>query len=150
MIPLHDEEAVYASETEALLRVGGARAGWDAVAVATAFKITMLEGLEVVVIVIAAGAGGTGLLVPASAGALAALVLVVLLGIIVHRPLAMIPENALKFVVGLLMTAFGTFWVGEGIGIDWPGQDRSIVGLVVGFLMVALLATALCRPRRRR
>ena len=150
VIPLHDEDAVYAREAESLRRIGGGRMGlmgWDVPAVATAFKITMLEGLEVVFIVVAVGAGGVGLLIPASAGALAALVVVVLLGVIVHRPLAAIPENTLKFVVGVLLTAFGTFWVGEGIGLDWPGQDWSILGLVAGFLLVAVLAVPWCRTR---
>ena len=145
VIPLHDEEAAYAKETELLRRIGGGRTGWDTVAIATAFKITMLEGLEVVFIVIAVGAGGVGLLIPASAGALAALILVVILGIIVHRPLASIPENTLQFVVGVLLTAFGAFWVGEGSGLGWPGQDWSILGLVVGFLVVALLTASWCR-----
>lgn len=145
VIPLHDEEAAYAKETESLRRIGGARAGWDTVAIATAFKITMLEGLEVVFIVVAVGAGGVGLLIPASAGALAALILVVLAGLVVHRPLASIPENALKFVVGVLLTAFGTFWVGEGMGFGWPGEDWSILGLVVAFLVVALLTVLWCR-----
>ncbi len=147
VIPLHDEEAAYEKETETLRQIGGGRTGWDTVAIATAFKITMLEGLEVVFIVIAVGAGGVGLLIPASVGALAALVLVVLLGIIVHRPLASIPENTLKFVVGVLLTAFGAFWVGEGIGLGWPGQDWSILGLVAGFFVVALFTVPWCRTR---
>lgn len=149
VIPLHDEDAAYAKETETLRRNGGAGAAWDTVAIATAFKITMLEGLEVVFIVIAVGAGGAGLLIPASAGALAALVLVVLLGIVIHRPLASIPENMLKFIVGVLLTAFGTFWVGEGAGFTWPGQDWSILGLVAGFLIVALLTVPWCRASAR-
>lgn len=149
IIPLHDEEATYAKETESLRRIGEGAKAWDPVAIATAFKITMLEGLEVVFIVIAVGAGGVGLLIPASAGALGALVLVVLLGVIIHRPLASIPENTLKFVVGVLLTAFGTFWVGEGIGLGWPGRDWSILGLVVGFLLVALATVPWCRTSAR-
>jgi Ca2+/H+ antiporter, TMEM165/GDT1 family len=145
VIPLHDEDAAYAEQMELLRRAGGGSPAWDAVAIATAFKITMLEGIEVVFIVVAVGAGGVGLLVPASAGALAALILVVLLGMIVHRPLASIPENSLKFIVGILLTAFGTFWIGEGIGLKWPGQDWSIVGLIAGFLIVALLTVRWCR-----
>src|SRR5665213_968799 len=145
VLPLHDEKAAYARETASLRRIGGGREGWDIVAIATAFKITMLEGLEVSFIVIAVGAGGVGLLIPASVGALAALVLVMLLGLIVHRPLASIPENALKFVVGVLLTAFGTFWLGEGIGLEWPGQDWSILGLVAGFLITALMTVSWCR-----
>src|ERR1700736_3036937 len=147
VIPRHDEEAAYAKEAESLRRIGGGGRAWDTLAIATAFKITMLEGLEVVFIVIAVGAGGIGLLIPASAGALGALVLVVFLGLIVHRPLASIPENTLKFVVGVLLTAFGTFWVGEGIGLGWPGLAWSILGLVAGFLLVALATVPLCRIR---
>ena len=149
IIPLHDEEVAYAKETESLRRIEEGGKAWDPVAIATAFKITMLEGLEVVFIVIAVGAGGVGLLIPASAGALGALVLVVLLGVILHRPLASIPENTLKFVVGVLLTAFGTFWVGEGIGLGWPGRDWSILGLVVGFLLVALATVPWCRTSAR-
>lgn len=146
IIPLHDEAAAFAKETEAMQRLGGG-GGWDRVAFAAAFQITMLEGTEVVFIVIAIGAGGVGLLVPASLGALAALLLVIVLGVVVHRPLANVPENALKFVVGVLLSAFGTFWVGEGIGLDWPGADWSILGLIAGFLIVAAVAVPLCRAR---
>ncbi|MBS0231858.1 MAG: TMEM165/GDT1 family protein [Proteobacteria bacterium] len=146
-IPMHDEAAAYADQAEALSRTGKNGASWDTVAIATAFKITMLEGLEVVFIVIAVGAGGVGLLVPASLGASFALVLVVLLGIIVHRPLASIPENTLKFVVGILLTAFGTFWVGEGMGVSWSSGDWSIFALTLGFLACSLFAIALCRGR---
>lgn len=147
MLPLHDEEAAYAKEAESLRQLGSPASGWDKIAVATAFKITMLEGLEVVFIVIAVGAGGMGLLVPAGVGALAALLLVVFLGLVVHRPLAAVPENTLKFAVGVLLSAFGTFWFGEGIGLQWPGRDWSIVGLVAGFLLVALLIVPLCRGK---
>lgn len=147
IIALHDEGATFVKETEALRRLGGDRRHWDAVAIATAFKITMLEGLEVIFIVIAVGAGGAGLLIPASAGAVAALFLVVVLGVVIHKPLSAIPENTLKFAVGILLSAFGTFWVGEGLGVAWPAEDWSLVGLTVGFLLVALLAVPLCRNR---
>jgi uncharacterized membrane protein len=147
LIPLHDEEAAYAKESAALRQALRADRGWDAVAIATAFKITMLEGVEVVFIVIAVGAGGIGLLIPASIGAVAALIVVVVLGVLVHKPLSMIPENTLKFAVGVLLTAFGTFWVGEGIGLAWPGQDWSILALVTGFLTVAHLSVLGCRAR---
>ena len=147
VIPLHDEDAIYSRQTESLRKFGKRGRGWDKVAIATAFKITMLEGIEVVFIVIAVGSGGVGLLVPASMGALAALLVVVLLGFVVHKPLASIPENTLKFMVGVLLSAFGTFWVGEGMGLRWPGQDWSILGLVAGFLIVASIATPLCRMR---
>jgi uncharacterized membrane protein len=143
-IPLHNEAAIFAAESESLrgLRVGGR---WDTVAISTAFKITMLEGIEVVFIVIAVGAGGTDLLVPASLGALAALFIVILLGLIVHRPLSAVPENTLKFAVGVLLSAFGTFWFGEGIKVRWPGADWSIVWLTAAFLGGALLAVGMRR-----
>jgi Ca2+/H+ antiporter, TMEM165/GDT1 family len=147
IIPLHDEGAAYEEETRLLRQFGTGGSGWDQVAVATSFKITMLEGLEVVFIVIAVGAGGVGLLVPASIGALAALLCVVLLGIVVHKPLTAIPENTLKFCVGVLLSAFGAFWVGEGVGLSWPGEDWSLLILTAGFLMVALLSVRICRNR---
>ncbi|MCB8881658.1 TMEM165/GDT1 family protein [Acidisoma cellulosilytica] len=146
VIPLHDETAAFERQTKAMGHHGAA-SGWDKVAFGAAFQITMLEGVEVVFIVIAVGAGGRGLLLSASIGAFAALVLVGMLGVILHRPLSRVPENALKFMVGVLLSAFGTFWVGEGIGAPWPGQDRSILFLVAGFLAIALLAVPLCRSR---
>ncbi|MBE7218615.1 MAG: hypothetical protein INR64_09110 [Caulobacteraceae bacterium] len=147
VIPLHDEAAAYAKTSAALRGTAPGGAAW--VAVGTAFEITMLEGLEVVFIVVAMGAGGPQLLLPAAAGALAALVLVVAVGIAVHGPLSTVPENALKFGVGVLLSGFGTFWIGEGIGLDWPGADLSIVWLCLGFLAVALALVPLCRPAAR-
>ena len=145
VIALHDEDAAYATQSAALRGAGGVGRGWDRIGVAAAFKITMLEGIEVVFIVIAIGAAGNNLLVPAGLGALAALVVVIGLGVILHRPVAMIPENALKFVVGILLSAFGTFWVGEGMGMAWPGADWSILALVAGFLAASLVAVPSCR-----
>lgn len=150
IIPLHDEEAAYAKESAALRALGGIGHGWDRLAVSTAFKITMVEGIEVVFIVIALGAAGGGLLLPASLGAVAALLVVVLLGLLLHRPVAMIPENTLKFVVGVLLCSFGTFWVGEGIGLPWPGEDWSILALNAGFLAISVIAVPLCRTRSGR
>ena len=144
VVPLHDETAAYAKET-ALLRGQGRTSGWDHVGFTAAFNITMLEGAEVVFIVIAIGAGGSGLLLPASFGALAALLVVVALGLLLHRPLAQIPENALKFAVGVLLSGFGTFWLGEGIGLAWPGGDWIIFLLCAGYLATALAAIPLAR-----
>jgi Ca2+/H+ antiporter, TMEM165/GDT1 family len=146
-IPLHDEEAAYAKETAGLRALGGARTGWDGVAVGAAFKITMIEGIEVVFIVVAMGAAGRSSLLAAGAGALAALLVVIALGLLLHRPVASIPENTLKFAVGVLLCAFGTFWVGEGIGLAWPGGDWSLLGLTAGFLGVAWSTASFCRVR---
>ena len=150
IIPLHDEAATYARQEQALRQVSGAGRGWDGVAIATAFKITMIEGIEVVFIVIAVGATGPGLLAPASAGALIALLVVVLLGLVLHRPVASIPENALKFVVGLLLASFGTFWVGEGIGLLWPGGDWSLLVLLAGYSTAALVIVRICQQLSQR
>jgi Ca2+/H+ antiporter, TMEM165/GDT1 family len=148
VIALHDEAQAFAAETALLRRGAVIDRGWDKLAIAAAFKIVMLEGIEVVFVVIAIGAAG-GLLVPASVGAVAALLVVVLLGVVLHRPLARIPENALKFAVGVLLCAFGAFWVGEGIGAAWPAADWSILALIAGFLAVALLSVPLCRGAAR-
>src|ERR1700688_479062 len=110
VIPLHNEAMAFAAET-ADLRGQASRhvAGLDWLAALTSFKAVLLEGLEVVFIVIAASAG-RGMLVPASAGAVAACLLVAGVGFVVHRPLARVPENTLKFAVGVMLSAFGVFW----------------------------------------
>ncbi len=149
VIPLHDEAAAYATESALMRQHGERRAGWDAVAIATSFKITLLEGVEVVFIVIAVGAGGAGLLVPAGLGALAALALVVLLGLVIHEPLSRVPENTLKFIVGILLSAFGTFWFGEGIGAVWPTGDLAIVFLALAFATAAVATAVLARGASR-
>ncbi|MEO5866155.1 MAG: hypothetical protein ABIS14_15865 [Sphingomonas sp.] len=148
VIALHDEMAAYAKETEAMRAAPVTGSAWDSIAVLAAFKITMLEGIEVVFIVIALGTGGADRLMPAIGGALAALAVVIVLGLALRRPLSAIPENALKFVVGLLLSAFGTFWTGEGLGIVWPGADWSILGLIAGFAITAALAVGLARAAR--
>jgi len=107
----------------------------------------LLEGLEVVFIVIAVGAG-RGLLIPASLGALAACVLVLAVGAIVHRPLSRVPENTLKFGVGVMLSAFGVFWTGEGLGIAWPGQDIALLFFAALFLAAGLIGSSLARKLR--
>jgi Ca2+/H+ antiporter, TMEM165/GDT1 family len=148
IITLHDEDVVFASETRALGKLGfGSLSGWDATAIAAAFKIVMLEGIEVVFIVLAIGAT-SGSVMPPALGAGVALFVVILLGIVLHRPLALIPENALKFAVGVLLCGFGAFWTGEGIGITWPAGDWSILALIAGFLIAAGFAVPICGARR--
>jgi uncharacterized membrane protein len=148
LIPLHDEAAAYAKNAAAM-GVANNSAGdrglgaWDKIAFAASFNITMLEGTEVVFLVVALGAGGSGLLLPAGLGAVAALVTVSALGFAVHRPLARVPENTLKFVVGVLLSALGTFWVGEGAGFAWPVPGSASPDLAMLYLMVAYLALAL-------
>ncbi|TMH83002.1 MAG: hypothetical protein E6H47_13340 [Betaproteobacteria bacterium] len=141
VIPLHDEAAAFAAGT-AELREHRSRLDW--LAGLASFKAVLLEGLEVVFIVIAVGAG-RGLFLPASAGALGACGLVAIAGFILHRPLARVPENALKFAVGVMLSAFGVFWTGEGLGVAWPGADLAIVGFAGLFLLVAALAAVAVR-----
>jgi uncharacterized membrane protein len=145
-IPLHDEASAFATET-AELRGQASRpvAGLDWLAALTSFKAVLLEGLEVVFIVIAASTGG-GLLA-ASVGALAACLLIAGAGLVVHRPLARVPENTLKFGVGVMLAAFGIFWTGEGLGVAWPGADFAIVVFATLLLTVAVGAVAWRRPR---
>jgi uncharacterized membrane protein len=145
VIPLHDEAAAYTTQT-AELREQASRheARLDWLAALASFKAVLLEGLEVVFIVIAVSAG-RGLLVPASAGALAACLMVAGFGFAVHRPLARVPENTLKFAVGVMLSAFGVFWTGEGLGVAWPGADLAIVAFVALFLAAGLGAVTLAR-----
>ncbi len=146
VIPLHDEEAIYARETAELGEEARRHAAsMDWIAGLAAFKAVLLEGLEVVFIVIAVGAG-RGLLWPASLGALAACALVLVIGAMVHRPLSRVPENALKFGVGVMLSAFGVFWTGEGLGIEWPGADLALLVFVALFLATGLAAARMARP----
>src|SRR5438477_2882587 len=145
VIPLHDEAAAFARETAELHeQTNRHELRLDWLAGLTSFKAVLLEGLEVVFIVIAVSAG-RGLMVPASAGAIAACLLVAGVGLVVHRPLARVPENTLKFGVRVMLSAFGIFWTGEGLSVAWPGGDLAIVAFAALFLMVGLAAVALTR-----
>ena len=147
VIALHDEDKIYARETAALGEGAAAAPGrLDIGGVTTAFNGVFIEGVEVVFIVLAVGAaGGPTHLVPAVIGAATAAVIVVFLGIIARRPLSQIPENALKLIVGVLVSAFGTFWAGEGLGLVWPGGDWATIALSLGYLAVAGLGVLLTR-----
>ena len=120
----------------------------DWLATLASFKAMLLEGLEVVFIVIAVSAG-RGTLLPASAGALAACMLVSALGFAVHRPLTRVPENTLKFAVGVMLSAFGVFWTGEGLGVAWPGADLAIIAFAILFLAVSGAAVVVLARRPR-
>ena len=139
-IALHNEEKAFATETEHLRRQAADRRA-DYLAGLAAFKAVLLEGVEVVFIVIAVGAGH-GLTLYASYGASAALIVVLAIGLMVRKPLARVPENTLKIAVGLMLTTFGVFWIGEGLGAEWPGAD---LALLVIFAVLALSAFGLVR-----
>ena len=145
---LHDEDAIFAQE---MADAEGAehveRAGVDWYGFTLAFKGVLLEGLEVVFIVIAFGSaqGNLGL---AALGAAAAVVLVVLAGVIAHAPLSRVPENTIKFAVGLLLTSFGCFWAAEGAGVHWPGDELSLLGVIGFFALVSFLLVRALRRQR--
>ena len=141
----HDEDRIYA-ETVAELSGGGDGGGKsrDGVAFAVAFKGVFLEGTEVVLIVVSLGAS-QGRLGLAALSAGAAAVVVAGVGVLVARQLSEVPENTIKTVVGVMLTSFGVFWVGEGAGVRWPGSDLAILGLVGFFVLVTLAATAWMR-----
>jgi uncharacterized membrane protein len=141
ILALHDEDAAYAAQLRAMQVAGqGNPARLDPVAFLAAFKSVFLEGLEVVFIVVALGSSGR-LLWPAASGALLALAAVVALGVVLHQPLRRVPENTLKFCVGTLLSAFGTFWVGEGLGLAWVEGELALVALIGVFALAGLLLT---------
>jgi Ca2+/H+ antiporter, TMEM165/GDT1 family len=137
--PMRDENAAYARQTNRFRALGIGVGERDRAGLVAAFQITIIEGIEVVFIVLAVGAADRRTLLPASLGALVALLVVVALGAALHRPIARIPENPLKFIVGVLTCAFGIFWIGEGVGAHWPGDDWAIPALAAGIFLVALV-----------
>jgi uncharacterized membrane protein len=146
-VALHDEAAAFERERDEARSAGRDEvAPMDWYSFTIAFKGVLLEGLEVAFIVITFGStqGHLGL---AAAAAAAAAVLVVVVGLIVRGPLQRVPENALKYAVGVLLTGFGTFWGAEGAGVEWPGSDAAVLG-VIGF--VALASFGLTWQLRRR
>src|SRR5207253_10079202 len=112
------------------------RAGLDWYSFTVAFKGVLLEGLEVVFIVIAFGSAQRHLGL-AAAGAAGALAVVVVAGVLAQGPLSRVPENTIKFAVGLLLTSFGCFWGAEGAGVDWPGSELSLLGVIAFFAAVS-------------
>jgi uncharacterized membrane protein len=146
-IPFHDERKAFESATAALGGTGGATPGrWDTIAIVTTFKAVVLEGVEVAFIVLTVGAAGH-MIIPASLGAVGAGIAVALAALALRRPLARVPENTLKFSVGILLASFGAFWIGEGLGFHWPGGDLAILGLAGGFLVMSLLMIGAARWR---
>ena len=146
--PMHDEEETFREETEAARRAGEERrAGLDWFAFVVSFKGVFLEGLEVVFIVIAFGSAQrhVGL---AAAGAAGALVVVVAAGVLARGPLSRVPENTIKFAVGLLLTSFGCFWGAEGAGVRWPGSELSLLGVIAFFGAVSFALVQMLRRRR--
>ena len=141
---LHNEDAIYQEELQRLRAAGGGQGREDWYGVTVAFKGVFLEGLEVVFIVLTFGAT-QGHLGAAALAAVAALVVVALVGLVVHRPLTRVPENTLKFVVGIMLTSFGLFWSAEGAGAVWPGNDLFILAIIGGTAAVSCATVAALR-----
>ena len=145
---LHDEDAAFAHEREAAGDAGAVAQGFDGYSFTISFKGVLLEGLEVVFIVLTFGANQhrVGL---AAVAAGVAVVLVTIAGFAVHGPLARVPENLLKFAVGVMLTSYGMFWGAEGAGAHWPGGDAALLAIIPLTLALALALVAAARREAR-
>lgn len=153
IVALHDEEEIYKREVAELRAQGLSRDQFDWVGMVVSYKAVLLEGVEVAFIVISFGAKGVSAMTAAIWGAVAAGVIVIAAATALRQPLTAVPENLLKFVVGAMLTTFGIFWFGEGVGAEWPGDAASIpvilgAVLLTSWVCVKLLATVLPQGAR--
>ncbi|WP_127360253.1 COG4280 domain-containing protein [Actinacidiphila soli] len=148
---LHDEDKIYQQQVAAAKAAGTESRAFvtDWYGFTLAYKGVFLEGLEVAFIVVTFGSV-QGQIPEASLGAIAAVVLVVVVGLLIKAPLAKVPENTMKFVVGILLSSFGIFWGAEGAGAHWPGADVSLLVIIPAVLVVSLAYVALLRNQQRR
>jgi len=147
---LHDEDAIYQRElAEAKSADTVVRASVDWYAFTLSFKGVFLEGLEVAFIVLTFGST-QGSIPLAAVGAAAAILIVGLAGVFIHAPLSRVPENTTKFAVGVMLTTFGTFWSAEGVGVNWPGSDAAIIGVLAFVLLISFAFVAALRQQRTR
>jgi uncharacterized membrane protein len=145
----HDELQTYKQQVEAAREAGKRHAGFDAYSFAISFKGVLLEGLEVVFIVLTFGANQHRIGLAAGAAGIA-VVTVVAGGLAAHAPLARVPENTLKLIVGVMLTSFGMFWGAEGAGAHWPGGDAALLAIIPSVLAVAIAISAAMRDTARR
>jgi uncharacterized membrane protein len=148
-VPVHDEEAIFAAELDAARAVGREPRGIDGYGFTVSFKGVLLEGLEVAFIVVTFGSNQDNIPLAVLAACAAAL-LVIFAGVAVRAPLNRVPENTLKFAVGVMLTAYGTFWGAEGAGADWPGGDAAILVLIALTLITSFALVAATRRRYAR
>jgi uncharacterized membrane protein len=148
LLARHDEIAAFARESDSAEAVSLPSDRFDGYSFAVALKGVLLEGIEVIFIVLTLGASQHRVTLAALA-ALAAVLIVVLLGLLARGPLARVPENAMKFTVGVLLTSFGAFWGAEGAGAAWPGGDAALPALVLAIGACALAMVGEQRSRRR-
>jgi uncharacterized membrane protein len=133
----HDELQTFREETEAAQAAGGRASGFDGYAFTISFKGVLLEGLEVAFIVLTFGANQHHVAIAAAAAGLAVL-LVIAAGVAARAPLAKVPENTMKFAVGVMLTSFGMFWGTEGAGASWPGGDGALLAIIPAVLACAV------------
>jgi uncharacterized membrane protein len=146
----HDEEQIYLKEVEAAKQAGHeVKVGLDWYAFTVSFKGVFLEGLEVAFIVLTFGASH-GSIPLAAVGAAAGLAVVGVAGVLIHAPLSRVPENTLKFSVGVMLTSFGIFWSGEGAKVDWPGGEIALLAIIAFIVAVSLGMTRLLSMQRRQ
>ena len=149
---LHDEDGIYlkqvANAKAAGTELGTGRLGGDPYGFTLAFKAVLLEGLEVAFIVVTFGANAHDIPIAALA-AVVAIALVVLIAVIVRGPLSKVPENTIKYTVGILLTSFGTFWGAEGAGTHWPGNDVSLLAIIPLTALVTFALIAVLRSSKR-
>ena len=145
-----DEAAIYSEQIYEMRSALLSRSGvsLNILAMTATFKAVVIEGIEVVFIVVTVGRM-TAALGAAAVGATAAALVVVALGLAIHRPLTRVPENALKFGVGVVIVSFGIFWLGEGLGSAWPGGDLSVLAIVAGVFALAQSCVATYRLQSR-
>ncbi|MBV9197562.1 MAG: hypothetical protein JO168_25800 [Solirubrobacterales bacterium] len=143
---LHDEREAYEAERAAAGAAGAPGSGIDGYSFTIAFKGVLLEGLEVVFIVLTFGANQHDVGLAAAAAGVAVL-LVVAAGLAIHAPLARVPENTMKFAVGVMLSSFGIFWGAEGAGAQWPGGDGALLAIVPAVLVFSLGLVAAARRR---
>jgi uncharacterized membrane protein len=148
---LHDEEAIYAARlAQARARGEPVKIGFAPFGVLLSYKSVLLEGLEVAFIIISFGGGGANGIGLAALGAAVAGLLVIGVGVLVQTPLKQIPENTLKFIVGIMLTTFGTFWSGESFGITWPFSDLFLLMLAALYLVASALLITAIKQRQSR
>lgn len=148
---LHDEAESYQEEVERQRSAGQTNKGIDSFGFMTTLSITFLEGLEAIFIVLTLGSSSktnqSMLMQYTIVGALAAVLAVLAAGLILRKPLASVPENTMKFIVGVMLTSFGAFWVGEAVGVEWPQSDMSIIYISITLLLFSWLTVKRCKSR---
>jgi len=143
---LHDEAESYQEELERQRSAGQATSGIDRFAFVTTFGGTFLEGLEAIFIVITIGLS-TNNMTYSITGAAVATIVILVIGILLRSPLTKVPENTMKFVVGIMLTSFGAFWVGEGLKVNWPQTDVSILYIAASLLMLSWILVMRCKSK---